>query len=183
MTRGCVSDTDVAKQTCDSLGTTGCRLCDASVDSGCNAMAAMVAPSLACIQCTGSGTDAECGWGFPATKATPCTAMIPFTSTEQCYTSKVGDAVVRGCSLEATQCSGTSCSYCAGAGCNGDNVVTQSCIKCRTDMVDEEYCREVVSSEHSGVCKANDLLEYADRGCYTRNDGKYLLVQLKVRDA
>lgn len=174
MTRGCASDNDAAKEHCDSLGTTGCRYCDAATANGCNSMAAMIASSLSCIQCTAAE---ECKWGQPAAKATACTALIPFTSTEQCYTSSVGDVVVRGCSLEATpeQCTTpTSCTYCAGAGCNGQNVVTQSCLNCKTNEEGQNDCREAGSTQYSAVCKANELLEYADRGCYTRNDGTVL---------
>lgn len=167
MIRGCASDITPAKSTCDELGS-ACLVCDTI---GCNRIAALVPATLSCIQCSGT---AECQWGYAPTRATACTSEVGFSAVESCYSLTLSDGTVsRGCTLEAdTQCANGACQECIGAGCNGRNVVTQSCLSCKSDVVGQEDCGEENLTGYSSQCQAASYIEYADRGCFTRNDGK-----------
>lgn len=173
MTRGCASDKTPAKSTCDELGS-DCFLCDAN---GCNRISAMVPATLSCIQCSNT---AECQWGYAPTKATACTTEVGFSAVESCYSLALSDGTVsRGCTLEAgTQCANGACEECAAAGCNGRNEVTQSCLSCKSDVVGQEDCREENPTAFSRQCQADSYIEYADRGCFTRNDGKKIKIHI-----
>lgn len=147
-------------------------------DSGCNRQSATVPAALSCIQC--SGTE-ECQWGLVPTKATACTAEVGFTATESCYSlTTPGGIVSRGCTLEAdTQCANGNCLQCSEAGCNGQNEVTQSCLSCKSDVAGQANCVEENQTVFTSQCQTvSNIIEYADRGCFTRNDGKNIKVHI-----
>lgn len=165
MNRGCLSDNATA--ICGETGAL-CTFCTGS--DGCNGEAQYRPSLLSCIQCAGTE---ECQWGFGAARATPCEQMVGYGKSQSCYTSITASQVVsRGCRIVLDQdvCSGDQCTHCTGAGCNGQNVVSQRCQSCRSDVNGQEICREEDVIGFEQQCgTTNEVIEYANRGCYIKN--------------
>lgn len=167
MNRGCISDSEAYK--CNDIGNR-CSLCHES--DGCNSQAQYRPSSLTCIKCTGTE---ECKWGFQASAATLCPSLIGYGLNQSCFTLETPTLVRRGCQVELDTeiCSDANCKLCPDEGCNRNNVVVQTCQVCESDVDGEELCSEtgVIGFEKS-CSSSEDVVEYGNRGCFTKNQGK-----------
>lgn len=173
MTRGCYSDSTNEKSTCITLGS-NCVRC-APEATGCNSQAALNTAQLSCVHCTGNE---ECAWGYTGANATRCTQDVPFYQHESCFTySHSNRQVTRGCTAEySALCISNdgNCIQCAANGCNVQNIDTQFCKRCKSDVEGQESCEEEKPLEFTEQCTSS-ILEYKDRGCYTRNIGEGII--------
>lgn len=167
MNRGCLSDVDASK--CTDVGKR-CSFCRDS--DGCNSQAQYRPSSLSCIQC--AGTSSECRWGFQGTEATNCAGLVGYGLNQSCYTLETATHVERGCqiNLDSEICVGDGCRYCSDEACNRYNVARQTCQVCASDVEGEELCNETDIIGFEKTCSsADEIVEYANRGCFTRNQG------------
>lgn len=165
MHRGCASDNTNDRNAC-TAAQERCVICDGMT---CNSRPATAPSSLSCVQC--SNTDAACGWGHE--QGAVCSQSVVFPDVESCFTYNHGnEAVTRGCTLNSQAlCSvgDDRCRTCTGNGCNNQNVVTQSCKVCRSDVIGQEQCGSDAFTGFEVQCGA--VVKYADRGCYSKREG------------
>lgn len=170
MNRGCRSDSDVTK--CGDTGNL-CTFCSSA--DGCNSQSQYSPSSLSCIQC--SGTE-ECEWGFAGTKATPCQQLVSYGKNQSCYTVATSTSVTRGCRIDrdVDSCTGAQCVHCIDDGCNSQNVVTQTCQSCQSDVSGQAMCSEEDVVGFERLCStANEIVEYENRGCFTKRQSKNII--------
>lgn len=163
--RGCLSDQKEFSERCQ-IDTEKCMTCQTS---NCNFESVMKPPELSCIFCD-SFYGSECSWGWTESTARQCSKERLFYEGETCYTVILSeDQVIRGCTLDGNVCRVfDNCDYCETDGCNGANLIQQSCYECFTD--DDELCNLYPSRVNNVTCTG--LIEYERRGCYTWVDGE-----------
>lgn len=182
---------DACYETTDSLGRThrGClsdpdsncgERCNRCITQNCNRNPSSATPTLSCITCTPS--EPWCRWGFEPIQATKCVSFIPIGTTEQCFTriheNKVAE---RGCTNDVVNyCNGIdveSCQTCDTSGCNGANTMQQSCVVC--DSRDDTSCIQgnYLPSVKTCIQPGRNILQYANRGCYTLRDNEGYVIR------
>lgn len=165
MNRGCLSDDNATR--CNEVDSR-CSFCSGFA---CNGLAQYRPSSLSCIQC--SGTE-ECKWGFQASSASPCASLIGYGFNQTCYTVEAATLVRRGCQVEldVETCTSDDCRLCSEEGCNRNNVVVQTCQQCESNVDGQSVCSETDVIGFEQTCSAsNEIVEYHNRGCFTKNIG------------
>jgi len=166
MRRGCLSDRTDDSTTCTQLNEE-CSLCSGSA---CNTQPATTQSTLSCIKCSNNAV--ECAWGYTTTESAACSPTVVFPHVESCFTfTHDNGTVTRGCTLDNESLCGEGdqrCSTCSGVGCNTQNVVTQSCKVCRSNVIGQENCGQETFNGLEQEC--GTTLKYEDRGCYVRRE-------------
>lgn len=175
MRRGCASDKTDDRNTCTEVNNR-CVLCN---QSGCNTRPATTQSTLACIQCSNSAVG--CAWGHQVNEGVGCSPVVIFPNVESCYTfTHDNGTVTRGCTLDNQLCTDGDqrCRLCSTGSCNNQNVITQSCKVCRSDLSGQENCGSETVTGFNQLC--GTVVKYENRGCYAKRQGSVLYVFLKV---
>jgi hypothetical protein len=147
-----------------------CVTCGAT---GCNTNPISKPPTLSCQAC---GPSEICGWSQNTIPPVVCTSMVPLGSNESCFANTQNGITNRGCLLDnpsmITQCNNAAndCARCSASGCNTQNTLVQSCIKCRSSVTNQESCGNTAEGFQPEEC-FQVFQEFEERGCYTMNDG------------
>lgn len=175
MSRGCLSDTDDRRKQCDAAD----ALCVRCTTAGCNAEASYREPTLSCVKCAGT---AACEWAWDREDAESCRKPVAYGRNETCYTMHSAARTQRGCTndllaetaepvpVPVAACpEGSKCSWCDGFACNGQNAVWQMCQVCNSSAAGQSVCADTDLIGFTEECPAT---KYAERGCFTRNEGE-----------
>lgn len=171
MHRGCASDITNDRRTCIEVG----QQCISCSGSACNNQPATTQSALRCIQC--NNADVRCAWGHTSDEAANCPSAVVFPNVESCYTFTYADSTVtRGCTLDNQLCTAGDqrCRTCSGTSCNNQNVITQSCKVCRSDVTGQEACMTESFAGFNQQC--GPIVKYEDRGCYSKREGSSLIM-------